>query len=217
MHWRSPWCIEHETRPEGRDLARGRTAVTSDVEVVDLTGLARMGGERKPAWGLQTEDLNVNLIVLEAGGAIAEHTNTEVDVLLVVVEGAGTVEVDGRRHDLRQGQALVVPKGARRSIRCTGDSFVYLTCHRRRAGLWPAGIPARPQTAGPDRAERLEEKRLPGPATRQCRALRRARTSGADVGDLLEDVEPEGRSQSDGESRHEEAQKLLDQPLPPRR
>lgn len=118
------------------------------MQVIDLVRLARNSEERKPAWGLQTEDLNVNLVVLDADGGVALHTNTEVDVLLVGIDGQGCVEIDGESRDIDAGKALVVPKGSSRSIRCTADRFAYLSCHRRRAGLWPERVP-RPTASQP--------------------------------------------------------------------
>ena len=111
-----------------------------EAVVADLAALAA-DGERRPAWKHDTEDLDLNLVVLGAGGEIAEHRNAEVDVLLVGVEGEGVVDVDGEGHAMRAGRAIVIPKGARRSIRGIGGRFAYLTCHRRRAGLWPKRVP----------------------------------------------------------------------------
>jgi mannose-6-phosphate isomerase-like protein (cupin superfamily) len=106
---------------------------------VDLAALARDAAGRGPAWTLRSEDLDVNLLVFGAGEGVAEHVNGEVDVLLVGVAGEGVVAVDGRPHPLGAGQAVLIPKGARRSIRAAGERFAYLTCHRRRQGLWPTG------------------------------------------------------------------------------
>jgi quercetin dioxygenase-like cupin family protein len=117
-------------------------------EVIDLVRLARNSEERKPAWGLQTKDLNLNLVVLNADGGVAHHTNNEVDVLLVAIDGEGRVEIEGQSWVIRPGQAIGVPLGASRSIACTADRFAYLSCHRRRAGLWPEGVP-RPSSARP--------------------------------------------------------------------
>jgi quercetin dioxygenase-like cupin family protein len=110
------------------------------MQVTDLVRLARNSEQCKPAWGLQTEDLNLNLVVLDASG-VAHHTNSEVDVLLVGIDGAGYVEIEGQIWRVGPGQALVVPKGSVRSIWCVVDHFAYLSCHRRRAGLWPEGVP----------------------------------------------------------------------------
>ena len=91
-----------------------------------------------PVWSQESEDLNVNLLVLGPGGNIAEHRNPELDVLLIGVAGEGSVTVEGEEQALRAGQALVIPKGTRRSIRSVGDRFAYLTCHCRRGRLWPS-------------------------------------------------------------------------------
>ncbi len=109
----------------------------ASVASMDLAELARSGAPRKPAWTYRGEDLNVNLVVLAPGERVAEHRNTEVDVLILGITVDGTIEVDGQRHRVAQGQIVVVPKGARRAIQAGGVRFAYLTCHRRRAGLWP--------------------------------------------------------------------------------
>ena len=111
------------------------------VSVVDLAALAQERTIREPGWGYQSADLNVNLLVWGADEGVVEHVNSEVDVLLVGIAGDGLVEVDGTAHPLRAGQAVIIPKGARRALRSTGGRFAYLTCHRRRAGLWPHRMP----------------------------------------------------------------------------
>jgi quercetin dioxygenase-like cupin family protein len=117
------------------------------VSVVDLRALAQESTVRQPVWAYQSADLNVNLLAWDAGEGVVEHINSEVDVLLVGIAGEGRVEVDGTVHALRAGQAIIVPKGARRAIHAASDRFAYLTCHRRRAGLWPHRLrpPARDQ------------------------------------------------------------------------
>ncbi len=82
-------------------------------------------------------DLNVNLVRLNPGEYLAAHTNTEVDVLLVGVSGAGTVELDDGQESLDSGSAVYIPKDVRRGIRAGSQGATYLTCHRRRAGLIP--------------------------------------------------------------------------------
>lgn len=110
------------------------------MDVVNLIQLAR-DGTGNPVWTGRSDDLNLNLVVLRDSAVIAEHVNVEVDVLLMVVDGEGRVEIDGEEEPLRPGCLVVVPKGARRSIQCDGDRLAYLTCHKRRGGLWPEGIP----------------------------------------------------------------------------
>jgi quercetin dioxygenase-like cupin family protein len=89
-------------------------------------------------WSRETADLDVNVVAFPAGSGVAEHVNDEVDVLVVVIAGQGQAEISGRDHPLSAGVALVIPKGAPRSIHCTAGRLIYLTCHRRRARLTPS-------------------------------------------------------------------------------
>jgi quercetin dioxygenase-like cupin family protein len=109
--------------------------------VVDLAGLARAAASPGAIWTHQSDDLNVNLLVFPAGEGVAEHVNADVDVLLVGISGDGLVAIDGVPRVLRAGQTVLIPKGARRSTQAVSDAFAYLSCHRRRAGLWPTTPP----------------------------------------------------------------------------
>lgn len=82
-------------------------------------------------------DLNVNLVRLEANETLEAHVNTEVDVLLVGIAGAGVIELEAGSEPLDAGSAVYVPKNARRAIHAGSQGVVYLTCHRRRGGLMP--------------------------------------------------------------------------------
>jgi len=103
----------------------------------DLPHLARLAMGMKPVWSHQGEDLNLNLISCTAGQGVDRHLNTEVDVVMIGIDGDGSVELNGIWHALGPGQMVIVPKGAQRATRCDGDHFAYLTCHRSRPGLWP--------------------------------------------------------------------------------
>lgn len=105
--------------------------------LVDLPHLARAGRGQKPAWAYQSADLSLNLISCTAGQGVGAHVNTEVDVVIVVIDGTGSIDIDGHRYPVQPGQAVIIPKGCQRATRCDGDHFSYLTCHRRRAGLMP--------------------------------------------------------------------------------
>jgi mannose-6-phosphate isomerase-like protein (cupin superfamily) len=136
-----PPCWAHLFDEEGKDgeepivTTPGSGAETAGV--VDFVAVARKAAAQGAIWTRQSEDLNVNLLVFGAGEGVAEHVNTEVDVLLVGIAGAGTVAVDGKREMIRAGQSLVIPKGATCGTQSMSDRFAYLTCHRRRGGLWP--------------------------------------------------------------------------------
>ena len=108
-----------------------------DAGAVDLAAVAQLATAPGAIWTRQSEDLNVNLLQFAAGEGVAEHLNTEVDVLLVGITGSGVITVDGARHVLHPGHALVIPKGTRRSTSGQSGPFAYLSCHRRRGGLRP--------------------------------------------------------------------------------
>ena len=115
---------------------------TAAPRIVTLAGvLAEVSGPG-PVWTHTSRDLNVNLLSFEAGQGVPDHVNDEVDVLIVVVAGEGVLAIDGTEHPIAAGQLCVIPKGARRSLHSGDGPFAYLTCHRRRGGLWPdAAIP----------------------------------------------------------------------------
>lgn len=103
----------------------------------DLPALAQAAVSPGPAWTLASDDLNANLLVFDDGDGVAEHVNADLDVLLVGISGQGIVTMDGTATLLRPAHVVLVPRGARRATRAFGGRFAYLTCHRRRAGLWP--------------------------------------------------------------------------------
>lgn len=110
-------------------------ASLADSVTVDLAALARVASAPGVAWAHRSEDLNANLAVFTRGNGVAAHVNNEVDVLVVVVAGDGILEIDGLHRPLRAGQAVLIAKGAARSLRAVSETFAYLTCHRRREGL----------------------------------------------------------------------------------
>ena len=111
--------------------------MSTALQLLDFPVLAAAATAPGVAWGYQGDDLNANLVVFHGTDGVATHVNNEVDVLVVGIAGTGIVEVDGERATLAAGQALIVPKGAARSLTAAGEFFAYLTCHRRRAGLLP--------------------------------------------------------------------------------
>ena len=95
-------------------------------------GRAVYGG---PVWGTASEDLNATILEWPAGGGPPEHVNAERDVVLVVLEGTATVELDGEPGTVTAGEVVVLPKGARRRIAAGPEGVRYVTVHRRRGGL----------------------------------------------------------------------------------
>jgi quercetin dioxygenase-like cupin family protein len=87
------------------------------------------------------EDLHANLVHLDPDGSMPAHVNDELDVLVVVLAGTGTLVLEGAVHDLDPPCAVLVPRGSERAVRAGADGLDYLTVHRRRG---PLGIRARP-------------------------------------------------------------------------
>jgi uncharacterized cupin superfamily protein len=106
--------------------------------IIDIAASLRQANNDGPIWSVSSEQLNVNLLRLPTGDSITAHANTELDVVLMIFEGSGELMVDGVAYDLRPGRAVVIPRGATRAMHCTVGPLVYLTCHRRRAGLMPS-------------------------------------------------------------------------------
>lgn len=123
-----PACWAHlvddlDTRPD-----------TDRVTRVDLTRLDGDGGGA--IWSLPHDgDLDANVIRLSGGAAIGQHVNHEVDVLLIVWQGAGEIAIDERTVPLRPGVATLVPKGTMRSVGADREGMTYVTVHRRRGPL----------------------------------------------------------------------------------
>lgn len=107
------------------------------IAVVDLAARAAGTYAYGAVWAFAGEQLNANMVVLENGMEVGIHINDEVEVLMTAILGEGTVTVEGIRHTVRAGQALVIPMGKRRAIVAVTERFAYLTCHQRRGLLWP--------------------------------------------------------------------------------
>ena len=110
---------------------------------VDLSPLVEAPGAGVH-WSLhESADLNANLVRLEPNGAIGEHTNDAVEVLVVVLAGEGTIRVDGVEHRVGPLTVTSIPTGSRRRIQAgpAVPGLTYLTVHRRR-GLLTIAPPA---------------------------------------------------------------------------
>jgi mannose-6-phosphate isomerase-like protein (cupin superfamily) len=106
------------------------------VVTVDAAALER-SGPSGALWSLpHGGDLDANVVVVDAGETFAAHANPQVDVLLVVVAGSGTIEVDGEVHLLARSRIVHVPKATSRTIEASRDEpLVYVTVHRSRGPL----------------------------------------------------------------------------------
>jgi quercetin dioxygenase-like cupin family protein len=81
--------------------------------------------------------LDANVVRLGPGGRITAHTETQLDVMLVVVAGAGVLggDLSAEPQPLTEGALVWLPHGASRSITAGDTGLTYLTVHRRRPGM----------------------------------------------------------------------------------
>ncbi|QKT06291.1 DUF2249 domain-containing protein [Gordonia sp. X0973] len=86
------------------------------------------------AWklGFRDRQLDSNLIRLAPGGSIGQHRGGEVDVLLHVLAGSGTVGTEGEAVEVTAGDLLWLPRYSTRSFTAGPDGLSYLTVHTHR-------------------------------------------------------------------------------------
>jgi quercetin dioxygenase-like cupin family protein len=121
---------------EGGDPACWAHLLEDDgVVAADLTALLAASGDGVH-WTLERDsELNANLVRLEPGHVVGQHTNDEVDVVLLVLAGRGHVVLDTTTVTLTPNVVVHLPKGVARAIHAAPDGLAYLTVHRRRGGL----------------------------------------------------------------------------------
>ena len=80
--------------------------------------------------------LDANLVHLAPGEHIAAHAEPDLDVLVLVVSGSGTLG-SGSDDPLPLGEGALgwLPRGSTREIRAGADGLDYLTVHTRRPGM----------------------------------------------------------------------------------
>lgn len=108
--------------------------------VVDLLEPGGTG----PLWGMASDELNATLLAWPPGHALAEHTNSEREVLMLVLEGGGVAVVDGEEHALTPGTLLLIDRDASQAVRAGPGGVRYLSVHRRRG---PLQLGAQPDAA----------------------------------------------------------------------
>ncbi len=79
--------------------------------------------------------LDANVLNLSAGQTIGTHAEPDLDVLLVIVSGTGTMGTETERLALAPGELVWLPRGSARSLTADADGLAYLTVHQRRPGM----------------------------------------------------------------------------------
>lgn len=89
--------------------------------------------------GEAERQLDANLIHLPPDGRIDTHTEPDLDVLVHILEGDGTLTTPAQpaqsAQHVQAGTLLWLPHGSTRSITAGHGGLVYLTVHRRRPGM----------------------------------------------------------------------------------
>ncbi|MFE1955877.1 hypothetical protein ACFW9D_36030 [Streptomyces sp. NPDC059524] len=113
-----------------------RTMPAAHVTLTDV--LATAAPEATGAlWRLEgaARQLDANMIRLRPDTQGTAHVEADLDVLLVVVAGGGTLHRAGAGEELAPGVLAFVPRGEQRAVSAGPDGLVYLTAHRRRPGM----------------------------------------------------------------------------------
>ncbi|WKV75936.1 zinc ribbon domain-containing protein [Streptomyces sp. PCS3-D2] len=106
------------------------------VTVAELVAAAALG-ESGALWRLEVADrqLDANLVRHLPGTGGSAYVEDEVDVMLVVVAGDGTLTLDGTTSRLAPGFLGLLPRGASRALLAGSEGLLVLTVHRRRRGM----------------------------------------------------------------------------------
>jgi quercetin dioxygenase-like cupin family protein len=80
--------------------------------------------------------IDANIVRIPPGRRVEAHAEPDLDVLLLVVAGDGTLVSTEGSHPLREGSLGWLPHGSTRGLEAGERGMSYLTVHRRRPGMW---------------------------------------------------------------------------------
>ncbi|HVV77089.1 MAG TPA: DUF2249 domain-containing protein [Mycobacteriales bacterium] len=94
-------------------------------------------GAVTPVWTLQqrTRDLDANVISLGPDATIDTHIGPDIDVLIHVIAGTGTLGTETGVVELAAGQLVWLPRRSQRRFGAGPHGLCYLTVHQRRQAL----------------------------------------------------------------------------------
>lgn len=102
-----------------------------------IVGDAFAAGPAGSVWKLEPTErgLDANVIALPAGDEIQSHIGPDLDVVIVVLEGSGTLETDSNPLPLSPGTIAWLPARSQRRFIAGGDGLRYFSVHQRKPGL----------------------------------------------------------------------------------
>lgn len=108
--------------------------------LTSTTGLAAGAGQPPvsgAAWKLEIRDrdLDSNIIAIPPDGTIDAHAGPDLDVLIHVLGGSGTLTGERGTLQLEPGVLAWLPRRSLRQFSAGPDGLRYLTVHRRRQAL----------------------------------------------------------------------------------
>ncbi|MFD7702082.1 hypothetical protein [Streptomyces caelestis] len=104
----------------------------------DTAALAALDGASAGAlWRLAEpgRQLDANVVRVPPGRGVDTHREPDLDVLLLVLAGHGTLTAPNGPHPLSAGALTWLPHGSTRSLTAGPGGLTYLTVHRRRPGM----------------------------------------------------------------------------------
>ena len=118
----------------------GRTASTALPRVLTDTTAAAAGTESDPTGAVWTlpmrqRDLDSNIIRLAPGAVIDAPRGPDLDVLIHVLDGSGTLTTENSTVELAPGSLVWLPRRSERAFRAGPNGLRYLTVHQRRQAL----------------------------------------------------------------------------------
>lgn len=117
------------------------------LRLCDVRALAVPGAAPGVRWKLAEagRQLDANVVHLPPGERVDTHVEPDLDVLLLVVAGEGTIGGAGADEHVAEGALVWLPRGSSRSLAAGSGGLHYLTVHRRRPGMQigrrPPGAP----------------------------------------------------------------------------
>ncbi|HEY1180359.1 MAG: hypothetical protein HOV66_02940 [Streptomycetaceae bacterium] len=100
----------------------------------DVLARARRDGAAGSVWQVPDErrELDANVIHLPAGDRLSAPAGTDLDVLLVVLDGAGKLASAEGTVPVSAGSVVWMPRGTPRTVVAGPDGLSYFSVHRRR-------------------------------------------------------------------------------------